>query len=280
MGVGFFRRINIKQIPLQLDVKVFSSNEPIEEELWSAFLDSLIEKKILIDEKEIFSKHNTTEISNVTLSLFGKPIIIIQMIELLQKVGFQHFIVERDDTLDFSNFNELTIETVSSVKDISKSSSNIVIFIDSSADIRKARYLNEISISNGIPFLSLRIYASSFELGPLALPGQSACFECYWQRLQSNSDNTTEWYLDHLSENINLPKSAEVILNQNIALQYLTMECLRFSLQEKVPISLGHIISHDFDKGRLRSSSILEVPGCEICNVAGGIYNEATIYGC
>lgn len=271
IGVEFFRSINEKSKPLDLDLP--HVDETIDGEIWSEFLGSLIEKKIIIDKNDILNK-NKKNAGNFTISVIGTHKMINQLLDLLRKVGFENFIIESGEKLEFSRHTEMNIKTVESLKDMSKENTNIIIFADERADIKKTRHLNEMSTSKGIPFISLRMYSNSFELGPLVLPGQSACFECYWQRLQSTSDYTTDWHLDYISGDINSSQSPEFFLNQNIALQYLTMECLRFSLQEKIPISLGHVLSHDFSNGILRRSSILEIPGCEICKSAGGISDE------
>lgn len=276
IGVELYRHLKMGERKHILNIDISSLELHWEEETWNTFLDSLKDKEILIDNTTV-SEKVSPNLQNVTLCLIGSPSMTFQMIELLKSLGFQNFIIETDEKFDIKNFSDVHIEYISSYKNISEKNINILIFIDEIANIKKARFLNEVAITNNIPFLCIRLFGTTFELGPLVLPGQSACFECYWQRLQSSSNNS-DWYLEYLTENVHSLNSSEEILSQKIALHYLTMECLHFARQEQVPRSMGHVIFHDLFKGILRSSSVLEIPECNICKTAGGTLNEATVY--
>ena len=50
------------------------------------------------------------------------------------------------------------------------------------------REWNEFCVTHNVPFLPVVMQDMSVFLGPMTVPGQTPCFECYWRRQNSNLD--------------------------------------------------------------------------------------------
>lgn len=63
---------------------------------------------------------------------------------------------------------------------------DLVIACGSYADVRLFESINAECLATGTRWLHLALQASGAQLGPLVVPGQTACYTCYTQRTRSN----------------------------------------------------------------------------------------------
>lgn len=179
----------------------------------------------------------------------------------LEKVGIEN-ISCFNCNFDLNNY---LVECNSNNKKI-----NIVIYIDEKFNIKDIRKINEICINNNIAFLPLEIYDDFFEMGPLVLPHETACFECYWSRLQIPKEIKENFYFNNFSSKLNREISPLRIINREVALNFLSYECLSF-LDNSFGIAktIGNKLLFNPFKGKIIMSSVVEVPNCIVCNTRG-----------
>lgn len=62
---------------------------------------------------------------------------------------------------------------------------SLVVSFDAQPSATRTRAWNREVVATGRTFLPVRTAGYTAEIGPLAVPGESACFECYWWRRQA-----------------------------------------------------------------------------------------------
>lgn len=140
------------------------------------------------------------------------------------------------------------------------------VLIDDRLEIREHLRLNREFLGSGIPFLSARLYGSRCELGPLALPGLSACYECYWERLQGSISTVPEWLADGKESAMSAGPIRESLAR--IAVELLSLEVERLLSGRSVPSLLGRAVSFDASTITATSHPVVEAPDCGACRFA------------
>ncbi|HEY3688795.1 MAG TPA: TOMM precursor leader peptide-binding protein [Pseudonocardiaceae bacterium] len=145
----------------------------------------------------------------------------------------------------------------------------LVVLLDDRFHVARHRELNRMAALAGAPFLSLRLMARSYEMGPLVLPGIGACFECYWQRLQApfTEDGPPAWVADSAPRGCFLEPGRVGQLVTSSALHALALEIHR-ALHGPTPTTLSCVLSVDLEQSRTHRRRVLEVPGCGDCALA------------
>lgn len=274
VGTNIFRLIQRQLGNLSFTKEMlFEVDSSIDEEIWETILESLLKKEIVVKEAQFESKEISNKVQDLKIGIAGQSQLVVQALQALTQMGFCKFLIETDIDNLGQLPNESEIETLKNFTESNISCCDLILFLDDTSNIRKHRQLNAIATGLTVPFLSMRLFSESFELGPLVLPGYCACFECYWQRIQGGlSDGATpQWFLEQISGTVSYSKNPQARATATIAIQYLALECMRFATSKFVPLSVGHVICQDVVKGKMRIPAILEVPGCKNCRVAGGI---------
>lgn len=145
----------------------------------------------------------------------------------------------------------------------------LVVLVDDRFHVARHRALNRMAALAGAPFLSLRLMARSYELGPLVLPGLGACFECYWQRLQApfTEDGPPAWVAGSAPSGCFQEPGRVGELATSSALHALALEIHRV-LHGPTPATLSGVLSVDLEQSRMHRRRVLEVPGCGDCALA------------
>jgi bacteriocin biosynthesis cyclodehydratase domain-containing protein len=146
----------------------------------------------------------------------------------------------------------------------------LMVLIDDRFDIAQHRELNRRAILAGAVFLSLRLMARGYEIGPLVLPGLGACFECYWQRLQApfTEDGPPPWVAGSAPRGCFQQPGRVGELVTSSALHALALEIHRV-LHGPAPATLSDVLSVDLEQCRTHRRRVLEIPGCGACTLAG-----------
>jgi bacteriocin biosynthesis cyclodehydratase domain-containing protein len=170
--------------------------------------------------------------------------------------------------------SELGIDTVSAeasgLDAAIRQDVRLALLADDSYDVRLHRRMNTLAVSHGVPALYLRIMPALVEIGPLVLPGESPCFECYWQRLQAPllAEGPAGW----------VAESAFTVFREagpmtemvwRLGIQLLATEVTRITVPGAgTPTTIGTVVRFDPDALTLRHHRVLEVPGCPSCRLA------------
>jgi len=275
IGVELFRLIhkNINKTYFY-QKQIYDLDSSLDKDTWDSFFEILINKKIIIRENEL--EENKVKTNKITIGLLGGSSILEKALKSLQLLDFCDFIVEKDNELSNNPSSNINLRIVEKFLPSIVKECDLVVLLDDSSNIDLIRKWNSVTSNIGVPFLNVRIYNDSFEIGPLVLPGQCACFECYWKRIQSGDTKgeIPDWFFERKNTTNYLPYTFEKKLTLNVAIQYLTLECRKFSQGNSVPLSIGHVISQDLSKGKMRIIPLLEVPGCKVCKNAGRIESD------
>jgi bacteriocin biosynthesis cyclodehydratase domain-containing protein len=125
---------------------------------------------------------------------------------------------------------------------------------------------NERMLAKGLPWLQVLPYNGAFSaIGPLFVPGQTCCYECYRRRRASNVDYPDEfWALERSTGGIgDAPAVASAVagLASLIALRWLLW---------RDPSAAGVMTALELgDSLELHSHTVYRVPRCPACTDAG-----------
>lgn len=170
--------------------------------------------------------------------------------------------------------SELGIDTVpADVSDLDaaiRQDLRLVLLADDSYDVRLHRRVNTLAVSRGLPTLYLRIMPALVEIGPFVLPGESPCFECYWQRLQAPllAEGPAGWVAESpFTVFRDVGPMTEIVWR--LGTQLLATEVTRITVSGVgTPTTIGTVVRFDPDALTLHHHRVLEVPGCPSCRLA------------
>jgi bacteriocin biosynthesis cyclodehydratase domain-containing protein len=170
--------------------------------------------------------------------------------------------------------SELGIDTVSA--DVSgldvaiRQDVCLALLADDSYDVRLHRRMNTLAVSHGVPALYLRVMPALVEIGPFVLPGESPCFECYWQRLQAPllAGGRADWVVESpFTVFREAGPMTEIVWR--LGTQLLATEVARITVPGVgTPTTIGTVVRFDPDALTIRHHRVLEVPGCPSCRLA------------
>lgn len=227
----------------------------INEEEWEAFINVLLKKNVL----EEYRHRNEMEIhihKRKKIYLYGYESLSTEIINKVKKY------LKLENESIFQN-------TIFKYKQINWSDEEIpdlYIYLDSGLNIEQIRKQNKIASQKNVPFLSFRLFGAKLELGPLSIPGDTPCFECYWIRLQSkeNQVNIPDWLFQSFnSDEKELEKSIYENSLMVIGTELLSLEV--YKVLTSVPTTIGKILVFDVEKLNLQYGSLIEVSSCHVC---------------
>ncbi|OPD56274.1 hypothetical protein [Bacillus anthracis] len=227
-------------------------------ELWEECFNEFFKKGIIVNFNITPSKTSDFEdFEEFNIYIYGEETLIN-----LFEDKFDHLVPRRKNINIFKNRVIETEELMYTETNI-----NLILLIDNTHKIEKHLELNNLAISKKIPFLSCRIYGTNLEIGPFVFSGNSACFECYWNRLQANSSQNSipNWILE---ANYNIPSVEHDTFGKALydsALNEVCLEILRHIQKKHVPITIGNVFRRDILSNRTKLSPVLELFECKSC---------------
>jgi bacteriocin biosynthesis cyclodehydratase domain-containing protein len=126
---------------------------------------------------------------------------------------------------------------------------------------------NELCLSQGVPLLPVVIDGGEAVIGPTVLPGRSACYECYKQRLLTNaaSPDDDAAYLAYLDQSAEGAPLAEWPPFTIAVAATAAMEAVRIITQFMPAATAGQVLFIDGFGGAQRASRVWKIPGCPAC---------------
>ena len=125
--------------------------------------------------------------------------------------------------------------------------------------------VNQVCVEAGIPWTSYRPswHGLSVEVGPTVLPRETACYDCYQHRQQSNLADPDR----HQALQRALSQQAPPLLDIQITpcVSLLCYEILRLLSQEVPPLTLTAVMEFTLTTAELVRHPLLKVPRCPTC---------------
>lgn len=135
------------------------------------------------------------------------------------------------------------------------------------------REWNEFCVMHNVPFLPVVMQDMSVFLGPLTVPGQTPCFECYWRRQNSNLDEPELVRATEAGAFLAQGASGFLPPMAHTAAGLASMELLRFLSQELPVGNIGRVVEMDLMEPALTRRKLLRLPRCPVCS--GQAYRAA-----
>lgn len=128
------------------------------------------------------------------------------------------------------------------------------------------KYWNEYAVLHGIPFLPVMLYDQRGQIGPLVIPGDTACYECLCAREDSN---TLRYALRR--------EAQRALLSDSPAIGYLpamadvlgalaAIEIWKYFSPLRGASIVGRIVDTDFSSCITASRPVYKVPRCSVCS--------------
>lgn len=132
-------------------------------------------------------------------------------------------------------------------------------------DIELSRESNKVAISEGRKISFFRLTESTALMGPLVVPGQSACFECAHQRYVGNlkfADEYLAYATQHLQNNPqqSLPPYMEGMLEFLVVHHVMSISYGLFDITAP-----GYIYRFDLSRLKAEAMPVLKLPRCPVC---------------
>ncbi len=148
------------------------------------------------------------------------------------------------------------------------SESDLVILCLEKPDHSMCRWVNQACVERGIPWVAAYLSAVEAVIGPMVVPGETACYECYHLRRQSNQDRleerqTVEQYLEqHRAERSPFGQLSPL---PSIAGGLVSLEALRQLAGFAQPSTYDAFLRVDLITLEAELHPILKLPRCPIC---------------
>jgi bacteriocin biosynthesis cyclodehydratase domain-containing protein len=216
--------------------------------------------------------------SRSAITIVGLNTISLSFIEGMYDSGFRKFSLLDEPALRdalkphhkarLEQFqNQVTILDSLSADELTES--NILVIASTGSALSQLRTWNEKAFQLNVKFFPLWICDDTGFVGPLVIPGTSACFECF--RARENS---------HLAAAATHRVVHDNLVTGSAGISYLpaipdllgkvgAFQLVKEFLQIRVGHSVNHVIRMDFMKFDISRSRLFKVPRCRICSSQG-----------
>lgn len=135
--------------------------------------------------------------------------------------------------------------------------SDLIICATTGGDRNFAEQINRAALQASIPALYYHVHGIQATLGPLVLPRQTSCFECFRIRREAA---LAPW------ERMLLQTSTDQgALAVCLGLDWLLIDTLKHLLHLGEPVTKGRILTIDYLSGIPEVHTVLRVPRCPVC---------------
>lgn len=138
--------------------------------------------------------------------------------------------------------------------------SDFVIYTEDEPHPNVTRRVNERCAETGTEWTSGRVIGFDGFVGPTVVPGETACYNCFRQRMFANIESP-----DAYEAMMNVEPSRSIVPSfARIVAGELTLDVLNHLTNGRA-FSLGRIIHHDFRNLSVESNDVLRLPRCDVC---------------
>jgi bacteriocin biosynthesis cyclodehydratase domain-containing protein len=138
------------------------------------------------------------------------------------------------------------------------------------------RRVNDICVSARVPWLPVVLYGSDVALGPLVVPGQTACFVCYELRMKGNLIFADEYvaFETHLLNGPSQVAQGALKAYVPIVAGLAAVEAIKFLTKFTYPIALGRLIRFNLVNYQFMVHPVLRLPRCPRCGAIAPTVHE------
>jgi bacteriocin biosynthesis cyclodehydratase domain-containing protein len=220
----------------------------------------------------------TAQLSTRRIAVLGVNCISQQLIKGLGRCGFEAVTVvdfpllrnQRlypNDTLAVEEWDGPTPVPVDAWEQRLEEGLDCVVATADFSGQQLLRHWNQWCVERKCAFLPVLLDRMVGFVGPLVIPGETACYECLWARENSSADNAeTNRLVEDLGAVVKrpalhgfLPPMASIL--GDLAALELTKFC-----GGAVPIKVGTLLEVKFLRTEMRGRKVLRVPRCAVCS--------------
>lgn len=147
-----------------------------------------------------------------------------------------------------------------SISSLSDKESALVICVTAGGDRGLSEMVNRRSVAQGIPVIYYHVQGFQVQVGPLVIPKQTGCYECYKVRREAA---LAPWERSLISS-----AKGGGQLACTLGADWLAVDTLKFLGKLGEPVSRGRVLFIDYYAGLPEVHSVLRLPRCEICGTA------------
>jgi bacteriocin biosynthesis cyclodehydratase domain-containing protein len=149
---------------------------------------------------------------------------------------------------------------------------SLVVTFDLQPAATVTRAWNRAAVAAGRRYLPVRMAGHTAEIGPLAVPGESPCFECYWWRRQAQFGQRRSEAAEVLGALSLAAAPVEGHARVSLALgriHAMAEVCAAIGLEPWAPASLGAVITVQGHPPASRTRPVLRLHDCPACTGRG-----------
>lgn len=145
---------------------------------------------------------------------------------------------------------------------------DLIIFAEDIALQSDLLKVNKLCIDADKPWISLRVGELKFQIGPMVVPNQTACYECFQNRYNGNLSFYEEemQFEKYKEDNWNQMETCGSDLFYSMAANYLVWEVIKQITKIFTPVTLSRVITFDILTLETSIDSILKMPRCPVCS--------------
>jgi molybdopterin-synthase adenylyltransferase len=139
------------------------------------------------------------------------------------------------------------------------------------------RMVNEVCLAREKPWLPVVLFGNDVGIGPLVVPGQTACFMCYELRMKGNLLFADEYvaFEDHLLKGLASDVAQGGLkVYAGVVAGITAIEAIKFLTKFTYPLALGRLIRFNFVNYQYMVHPVLRLPRCPRCGPVGPTVRE------
>ena len=132
----------------------------------------------------------------------------------------------------------------------------------------KSRQVNKLCVDSNIPWIGLNMGETRFEVGPLVVPHETACYVCYMNRLNGNKSHLDEDMTYSNFKNLESDKVTMFTYDTmiRVAAGILVWEVVKYLSKVFSCVTTGRVIHFNILNLEMKSHTILKMPKCKVCS--------------
>jgi len=128
------------------------------------------------------------------------------------------------------------------------------------------REWNQFAVENGIHLFPIVLQDQIAFLGPLVVPSQGPCFECFWRRHNSNLEQAPLKRATERDSYVGQSTADFLPVMARMAAETAAMELIKHYSQALPGVTVGRVIEVDLVQPSLTARRLLKAPRCPVCS--------------
>jgi bacteriocin biosynthesis cyclodehydratase domain-containing protein len=188
-----------------------------------------------------------------TLIVVGGEIAAARLVDVLEATGVGNLTF-----VDEKGGGPVAHDSSDIAAAMAQASPDLVVYCPDDFSEAAADTLNDLALSSSTPLLFYRNRAAEVEVGPLVLPGDTACYACYKLRRRAAGVPLERPVGD---------RAESGHLNFALGIDWLAMDIIKFLTRIIEPVAYGRMLRVSFASAIPSVHPILKLPRCPACGV-------------